>query len=261
MQPYLFPYLGYFQLISAVDTFILSDDLQYVKQSWINRNRVLINGQVQFITFPLKKDNYFRRINERVLSDDFPLRMERMLKTLSQTYARAPCFKAAFPLIERIIRQPDTNLARYNEHSLREICKYLGIGTPLVRSSALAIDPALDAQSRVIESVRRLDGDAYINPIGGTSLYDFDYFEHNGIALNFLRMDDIRYCQYRDEFVPSLSIIDVMMFNDAAHIRELLSRYSLNGRPASGTADFTPALPFLATLPNNGDKSYGYDDI
>lgn len=230
MQPYLFPYLGYLQLISAVDTFVLSDDLQYVKQSWINRNRVLINGQVQYITFTLKKNDYFRRINERVLSDDFPIRMKRLLKTVSQSYARAPCFEAAFPVIEKIVRHPETNLALYAENSLREICRYLDIRTPFLRSSDLGIDPELDAQNRVIETVKRLGGSDYINPIGGTSLYDFDYFECNGITLKFLKMDDIRYCQYRKDFVPSLSIVDVMMFNDAARIREMLSCYSLNGK-------------------------------
>jgi hypothetical protein len=256
MQPYLFPYLGYLQLISAVDLFVLSDDLQYIRQSWINRNRVLINGQAQYLIFTLKKNDYFRRINERVLSDDFPIRMERLLKTLSQAYARAPCFETAFPIIEKIIRHPETNLARYAEHSIRQICSYLDIRTPLLRSSDLDIDPDLDAQDRVIETVRRLCGSDYINPIGGTSLYNFDYFERNGITLKFLRMDDIRYRQYRNEFVPSLSIIDVMMFNDAARIRELLSCYSLNGKQ-----DFAiHRLPFQAQS-KPSETNYGYDRL
>ncbi len=261
MQPYLFPYLGYFQLISAVDVFVVSDDLQYISKGWINRNRILINGQAQYIQFPLKRDDHLKPINERMLADDFPDRMRRLLKTISQAYARAPCFEAAFPIIEKIATYPDSNLARYAENSLRELCDYLHIGTPLLQSSSLRIDPLLDGEARVIETVKRLDGSVYINAIGGTSLYHFDVFERSGLVLKFLRMNDIRYRQFRNEFVPSLSIIDVMMFNDMARIREMLSGFSLNGRPELGSLDLAPALPFLSTLSNNGDNSYGYDDF
>lgn len=261
MQPYLFPYLGYFQLISAVDIFVLSDDLQYISKGWINRNRVLINGQAQYIQFPLKKDDHLKQINERVLADDFAARSKRLLKAVSQAYARAPCFDTAFPVIERIVNYPETSLARYAENSLRELCDYLHIDTPLLPSSGLCIDPMLDGQDWVIETVKRLDGDVYINAIGGTSLYHFDRFERSGLELKFLRMDDIRYRQFRNDFVPSLSIIDVMMFNDTARIRELLGAYSLSGRPEAGTPGLESALPFMATLPNIGDKHYGHDDL
>jgi hypothetical protein len=238
MQPYLFPYLGYFQLISAVDAFVLSDDLQYIQKGWINRNRILVNGRPFLLQFPLRKASYLDLINQRELADTFPRLRKRMLKVIHCAYARAPAFREFFPVLERLLNFEERNLARYAEHSIGGICNYLGIGTPLLRSSDLAIDPALKAQDRVIETVRRLHGDVYINPIGGTGLYDFDTFERNRITLKFHRMGEVRYSQFGQEFLPSLSIIDVLMFNKPDAAREMLRCYSLNGRDA-----FAGALP------------------
>jgi hypothetical protein len=229
MQPYLFPYLGYFQLIAAVDVFVISDDLQYINKGWINKNRILVNGEDHAIHFPLKKADHLQRINERVLAEDYTFRKGNLLKTISQAYCRAKYFKQAFTLIERIIDYHDNRLAIYIENSLREICIYLEIDTPILRSSELPFNPELRNQKRVIETVKLLDGDTYINPIGGTCLYSFDEFRRNGMTLLFHRMDDIRYPQYGKGFIPNLSIIDVMMFNDVDEIQELLRRCSLIG--------------------------------
>lgn len=244
MQPYLFPYLGYFQLIAAVDAFVLSDDLQYINQGWINRNRILVNKQPALIQFPLKKASHLCRINERVLSDDFPQQRQRLLKTIVFAYGKAPCFDRFFPVLKGIIDFEERNLARYAENALRGICRYLDIGTPLLNSSDLALGPDFGIQGRVIETVRKLGGTVYINPIGGTGLYDFDTFERSGIELKFHRMEDVRYPQGRNAFVPSLSIIDVLMFNDVSEARRLLRCYSLNGREA-----FAGRLPAAARPP------------
>lgn len=231
MQPYLFPYLGYFQLISAADIFVLSDDLQYIDRGWINRNRILLDGKAKMITFPLKKDSHLAKIHERTLVDGFSSHASRALKTIFQAYSKAPCFKDVFPLVERLVNYPEKNLARYVENSIREICRYLRIETQLILSSDLQPDPELDAQDRLIWTVRKLNADMYINPIGGTALYSADYFERNGIGLKFHRMDDIPYRQFRNDFVPFLSIIDVIMFNDVPALQKLLTCYSLNDKP------------------------------
>lgn len=227
MQPYLFPYLGYFQLIAAVDVFVLGDDLQYVKESWINRNRILMGGKDRLISFPLKKHSHLSKINERFFSDDFSGEMERLVRVLSNAYAKAPCYKKVFPFLEEMIRFPEPNLAKYAEYAIRQICNYLDIGTPIVIASQLPVGPVEDKQDRVIKTARLLDANVYVNLSGGKDLYDADYFREHGMRLQFHRMDAITYRQFGQEFVPLLSIIDVLMFNEVPQVQRMLPRYTL----------------------------------
>lgn len=227
MQPYLFPYLGYFQLIAASDLFVLGDDLQYVKGSWVNRNRVLVNGEPKFITFPLKKDFHTLNINQRYLSDDIQDELSRMIRMISLSYSRAPFFSEVLPWLEQVMRYPQTNLARYAENAIRETCAYLHITTPVLRSSDLHLPPPVDHQDRVIQTMKVLGGNSYINPIGGRSLYSPDYFMSRGIQLSFHRIDAIEYKQLKSPFVANLSIIDLLMFNGVDQIRTMLRKFSL----------------------------------
>jgi hypothetical protein len=228
MQPYLFPYLNYFQLIAAADVFVLGDDLQYIKSGWINRNRILEHNDARMITFPLKRDSFDLAINQRQLSDTFGDESKRLINLLKHHYSRAPCFSLVMPLLERLISFPERNLALYIEHAIRGLCTYLDIGTRVVRASDLNLPRVLDKQDRVIQTAKLFDATLYINPMGGMALYDQDYFSRHGLALRFMRMDEISYPQYRSPFVSNLSIIDVMMFNDVERIQALLGCYSLH---------------------------------
>lgn len=232
MQPYLFPYLGYFQLISAADVFFLSDDLQYINKGWINRNRILVHGQAKTITFPIKKAGHYAKINERVLADDYEYHASHLLKTIYQAYTKAPHFNDVYPFVERIINYPERNLARFIENSIRQVCRYLCIATPLVLSSDFGIDRNLNAQDRIICSGKKCNSNVYINPIGGKHLYSPEYFYHNGLLLKFHCIDEIIYPQFKNTFVPNLSIIDVMMFNSVPALTALLARYTLNDKSA-----------------------------
>lgn len=227
MQPYLFPYLGYFQLINASDTFVLGDDLQYVKGSWINRNRVLVNGQPKLITFALKKGNQRDLIMQRWLCDDFEREAATLLKTFERSYAKAPHHADVMPLLREILGNPERNLARFTEHSIRRICAYLGIDTPIVNGSHLGDTQGMDKQQRVIEQAQLLGAQRYINLIGGMELYCPALFRAHDLQLRFLRMDDLTYPQLKHPFVPSLSIIDVLMFNSPADVQGMLGRFSL----------------------------------
>lgn len=227
MQPYLFPYLGYFQLIAHSDAFVLGDDLQYVRGSWINRNRVLVNGQPKLVTFPLRKGGQFDKINQRWLCDDFPQEAEKLLRTLKLAYARAPYKEETIELVRRILTYPERNLARFAEHSIRAICSFLGIATPILSGSEMGMPTRMDKQERVITIAKKLNAERYINPIGGMTLYCPALFIAHGLSLRFLRMDDISYAQFKQPFVPSLSIIDVLMFNSQTDIQILLKRFSL----------------------------------
>jgi hypothetical protein len=121
MQPYIFPYLGYFQLIAAADVFVLGDDLQYIRSGWVNRNRILSNGEAKLITFPLKKDRFELPIMQREFCESFSEEADRLINLITQNYRKAPCFAQVMPLVERLIRFPQQNLALYAEHSIREV--------------------------------------------------------------------------------------------------------------------------------------------
>ncbi len=227
MQPYLFPYLGYFQLIATSDAFVLGDNLQYVRGSWINRNRILVGGQPHLFTLPLKRGERTAPINQRWLCDDFDAEATALLKMLSRSYARAPHREQVLALVEGILKYPQHNLARFAEHSIIQLCRYLQIDTPLYRLSEMGIPEPVDKQERIIRLTRALGGKRYINPIGGTQLYCPAAFHAQGLELRFLRMDALTYPQLKHPFVPSLSIIDVLMFNAREQAQQLLERFSL----------------------------------
>jgi hypothetical protein len=253
MQPYLFPYLGYFQLIKAADVFVLGDDLQFIRAGWVNRNRILCNGQPRLITFPLKKDHFELPIMQRQLIDGFADEAARIVNLIRQNYRKAPFFAHVMPLLESLIRFPQLNLALYAEHALRELCAYLQISTPILRGSDLALEPCTDKQDRVIRIARELSATTVLNSIGGLELYDRDHFARNGLLLRFFKMDAIEYPQFAHTFVPNLSIIDVLMFNSVGRIQELLTACNADQQDAANDAymrvvaePVTTHLPHLA---------------
>jgi hypothetical protein len=232
MQPYFLPYIGYWQLLAAVDAFVVHDRIQYTKKGWINRNRFLLNGKDGLFTVPLEKGSDFLDIVERRISAGFD--RDRLLNQLSASYRKAPHFAVAFPIIERIVRCPHENLFDYVHGSLHEIAVFLDIATPLVRSSRLDIDHGLRAEAKVLalckaQAASALPGETitYVNAIGGQALYSRDEFKAHGIELRFIQTRSIRYVQYDRAFVPNLSIVDVMMFNSKKAIRAMLGEYDL----------------------------------
>lgn len=228
MQPYWFPYFGYFQLIAGADAFVLGDNLQYVHPGWVNRNRLLSCGAPSLFTLPLKKDRSDLAINRRELSDSAPQVLSKLLKTIAMSYSRAPYRDDVLALLEPLMTCPERNLALYLEYSLRKVCEYLQIDTPIHVASTLPVDErlVLDKQDRVVKLARHFGAQRYLNPIGGTALYDEGYFARHDLELRFHRMDELCYTQFKDPFVPNLSIIDVLMFNPVSRIRQWLPCYS-----------------------------------
>ncbi len=229
MQPYLFPYIGYFQLINSVDAFVIYDNIQFSKKGWINRNRILVNGTDAYITLPLKKDSDYLNVIDRQLSDDWPLERKKFLNRITESYRKAPQFTTVYPLIEEAVLHEEKNLFRYILNSLQVVNRYLEINTPLVVSSSVEIDHSLKAEKKVIALCRELKADTYINPIGGVELYDKAGFKAEGIDLQFLKANAVSYPQLKNEFVPFLSIIDVMMFNDLESLKRIIrEEFTLN---------------------------------
>lgn len=225
MQPYFLPYIGYFQLINAVDTFVIYDNIQYTKKGWINRNRYLVNGGPADFTLPLRKDSDFLDIRDRRIADDFD--RKKLLNKLREAYRKAPCFEQVFPLMEGIISHPEPNLFHFIHHSVTEICRALAIQTKVIVSSTLDMDHTLRSQERVLAICEHLGAKTYINAIGGVDLYSRETFASRGIDLRFIRALPLEYPQLGGAFVPWLSILDVMMFNPPEMVKEVISRYEL----------------------------------
>lgn len=221
MQPYFFPYVGYFQLLSAVDTFIIYDNIKYTKKGWINRNRILKNGSDTALSLPLKKASDALDIREREVASDF--NGPKLLNQLREAYRRAPYQIAVLELVEDILMGGDQNLFAFLHRSLERTCRFLDIQTRVIVSSTLDIDHSLQSQDKVIALCRSIDTSTYINPIGGVELYSRDAFADAGIELKFLRSRLIEYPQFDAPFVPWLSIIDLMMFNSTMEIQKQLS--------------------------------------
>ena len=226
MQPYFMPYLGYWQLMNAVDQYVVYDDVNFINRGWIHRNRILMNGCAHDIHIPLSKVSQNKKINEITLLDEEKPR-QKLLRTIAQSNARAPRFSEAFPVIREIILFPEKNLSGFLYHQHQVLSAYMGMTTNLLLSSALEKDNSLKGKDKVLAICELLGADVYLNSAGGQELYSKEEFAAHGIELRFLQMNDIRYAQFRNDPVPGLSIIDVMMFNSGEEIRQLLAQYTL----------------------------------
>ena len=229
MQPYLFPYLGYFQLLHAVDRFVVYDDVAFIKQGWINRNRILINGQPAYFTVPVKHASSFILIQDTVIDDD-PQNarwVERTLKTIANAYHRAPEFGRVFPLIETALQAPTRRVGELAVASLKAVMQFLDLRTEWIGSSARYGNQHLKGEDRVLAICKAEGATDYINVAGGRELYSRDRFAEERIRLHFLQPVAVEYRQFQHAFVPWLSIIDVLMFNPPVAVREWLTEYEL----------------------------------
>ncbi|MGV4152409.1 WbqC family protein [Citrobacter freundii] len=211
MQPYFFPYIGYFQLANAVDKFVIYDDIQFSKKGWIQRNRLLMNNQPTTFSIALKKDSDYLDIIQRELSDNFD--RLKLCRQIQGSYRKAPYYDEIYKLVEDIILCEDNNLFQYIENSITKLFSILDIDVELVTSSTLALSRELKSQERVIHTCVALGADEYINPPGGVELYTESEFIKKGLKLKFLDPVIESYSQSNDSFISHLSIIDVMMWN------------------------------------------------
>ena len=221
MQPYFLPYYGYFQLISAADKFVIYDNIEFTKKGWITRNRFLQNGEDKLFSLELEKASDFLDINQRLLSDKF--NREKLLAKFHGCYFGAPNFKQGLSLLEQIIGHSENNLFLYIKNSINIICNFFEIETEIINSSSIKQNKLLKGPKRVIDLCQRLGGDVYINPMGGRSLYNKIEFATNGLNLQFLEPHEFIYPQFKDHFVPCLSIIDPIMFLPKREIIEVLT--------------------------------------
>lgn len=227
MQPYFLPYIGYYQLINTVDTFVVYDNIEYTKKGWINRNKILCNNDEKLFSIPVKADSDYLNINERFLADNALKQRKKIVAQIYNSYRKAAFFDDVYPLIEKLFLFNNLNLFEFIFNALKETCKFLDINTTFVMSSHLNIDVTLKGQNKVLAICKELQTKTYINAIGGQSLYDKMAFKNQGTKLYFLKTGDINYKQFSQSFIPFLSIIDVLMFNSKTEIKRMLNEFEL----------------------------------
>ena len=226
MQPYLFPYIGYFQLINAVDLFVFYNDVNFIRKGWINRNRILVNGKEHLFTIPCRDISQNRLICETAIVFD-SREQSKLLETIQQAYKKAPFFTAIYKIVEKVLLANYTHIDAMAIASITEVCEHLSMGTQFKESKKQYNNQELAAADRIIDICLKEKAGEYINAEGGTGLYSKDQFSHSGIKLNFLETKLLSYRQLDNEFVPSLSIIDVLMFNSKDDVRQMLHSFEL----------------------------------
>jgi hypothetical protein len=227
MQPYFLPYIGYYQLIAAVDTFVIYDNIKYTKKGWINRNRMLVDGAVKTFTLPLKGAADSLQIVQREISPDF--QPQKLINQFKAAYRRAPSFSHTMPLLERAIGNRLTNLFDFLRDSILATTGHLGLDTRIITSSTVDIDHDLKGQNKVIALCRALGADTYINTIGGVELYSREDFRTCGVDLKFIRSEPFEYPQGGNAFVPCLSIVDILMHNPLDVVKQhVLNSYGIS---------------------------------
>lgn len=229
MQPYLFPYIGYFQLVKSVNRFVFYDDVSFMKQGWIARNRLLIQNKAVTFSVPVKDQSSFKSIREtQVEPSMFPRWRSKFLKTLVMSYGKSPNFKEAFPIVESVLHMPCESIGDLARKSVLKVFEYLDLKLDIVNSSRVYENEELCGQDRVLNICEREGAREYINAPGGRELYQAEAFRRHGIALRFLEPKHVPYKQFGQAFVPALSIIDVLMFNSKTAVHGMLEEYDLS---------------------------------
>jgi hypothetical protein len=228
MQPYFLPYIGYFQLMSAVDKLVLLDDVNFINGGWINRNRIALNGEPYWLTLPLAKASQNRLINEIEIMDD-ALWKRKTMRTVELSYRSAPFAPQILSLISDILKEARGSLSEFLFDQLRRVADYIGIETKIEASSTIYPKNGRSGQERILDICTREGASTYVNLPGGRSLYDARLFASTGIELLFLESNlPALTLRHGGSEGPSLSILDLLMLNPVAKIREATRTFRLD---------------------------------
>lgn len=227
MQPYIFPYLGYFQLIQAVDEFVFLDNVNFIKRGWVNRNCILINNEKKLITFPcigISQNKFIQHTEIDITNKEYG----KLLKTIKLAYKKAPYYNEVIHIVENTLQSDSRTISELAILSIQNTANYLEIKTDFKISSKEFGDIKTTIPSdQLIQICKAMKSDKYINAIGGQKLYDKEYFTQRNVDLFFLKPEISSYKQFNEDFIGSLSILDVLMFNDIKTIQTKLLKYDL----------------------------------
>jgi hypothetical protein len=222
MQPYLFPYAGYYSLVASVDKFVFYDDVDFIKGGWINRNRLILSGDVRYFTVPLSGASSNQKINQV----GFQSRSQwerKLMASINQSYAKAPYLAQCLELIVDVFDTDATDIATLAKRSVEKVSCYLGLSTEFVQTSARYDNSHLRGADRVVDICIKEKAGVYMNLPGGRALYDSAHFQSSDIVLEFLESPLRAYPQFGEDFVAGLSVLDMLMFNDAVSCRHLIA--------------------------------------
>lgn len=220
MQPYLFPYLGYFQMIAAADVFVSYDTVDYIQRGWINRNRILMHGTAKYFTVSVQKSPLGTPINQ-ILINDYNSWSDSFLNSIRNAYLKAPHFKSLFELLsEFVLTNKHTHIASLATESLKVICNHLGIATTIVSAQELIIPRTLNRQERLEFLIASYKAQRIVLPPGSKDLYK-DWNPECEKAI--LALPDFTYTQHRSEFVPFLSILDTLAYVDLEAVKHQIN--------------------------------------
>lgn len=229
IQPYFLPYFGYFQLIKYVDLVVLYDNVQYTKKGWINRNKIIRNGEIINISIPLKKGSYKLDINERYLSKNWDVEKQKILNKIYQSYKNFNNYEDIHMILDLIIKHKQLRLDKFLANSIRIICNYLNIGTEIRFSSKIdSNNYNLKSSDRILSLLKKINCYKYVNPINGKNLYDKKVFAQNGIKLEFFNSS---YNKFNENTSPNtginspLSIVDLLMRQSVENIKKDFGKF------------------------------------
>lgn len=227
MQPYLFPYIGYFQLIACSDSFVLFDNVNFIKKGWINRNRIIVDQQEKLFTIPLGKISQNKLISEFHIHDWEESR-KSFLHLIEQGYRKAPFFEETWPVLTESLNISDDQLVAVIKNTLRVFCEYLNITTPIFVASEIQGISELKGEDKIIDILSHFEVKTYVNPPGGRELYSQEKFKENNLNLKFLKLPLAKeYSQLSNKFIPYLSIIDLVMNVDRNLLINMVRSYEL----------------------------------
>ena len=230
MQPYYFPYIGYFQLIHAVDRYVFLDTTQYVRRGWMNRNRIInIKEGTTYITVPVEKSPQGTAINDMRIDNSKDWK-NTTISQLNEVYKkRAPYFSEVIDLVRRTLDSSNDSLSELNIQSISCVFEYLEMPFEFDVFSKMDLDIPNDCKGDewTFHITNRMGYETYINPPGGRSFYDTEKFNAVGIDLKFIQPNLSIYNQEIGRFESGLSILDVLMFNSVPDVRTMLSDYKI----------------------------------
>lgn len=230
MQPYFFPYLGYLSLLKHTDEFILFDTVQFIRHGWIERNRMLKQGEGWlYIKAPIIKGSRDTVIKDVLINNKEDWKT-KLLAQLQPYKKIAPHYADVVTVLNDIFAQDYETIVEFNQASLERIGDYLGIDHDIKIFSKmnLEVEPAKAPDEWALNICKALGNvDEYWNPPGGQEFFDRKKYDDAGIKLVFQKPILSAYDQKREPFEPGLSILDVMMFNSPEEVNKMLDAYEL----------------------------------
>jgi hypothetical protein len=225
MQPYFFPYLGYFHLIASTDRWIIFDVVQYIRHGWVNRNRILHpSSGWQYVIVPLRKHKRETLIQDVQVNNEIPWR-EKMLGQLAHYRKKAPYYHETTLLVANALDYDGDSLVELNRRCLSAVCGYLGIQFHAEVLSLMELDVAENVDGPgdwALEIAGALGASEYVNPRGGADLFDAARFQSRGVRLTIQEFSNLQYSCRGYLFEPDLSILDVLMWQAPETVREHL---------------------------------------